>query len=160
MRSYWNCIRRYTKYRVGLNSKKCTEYIQLGYSCNLAIWVEDLDKINKEILRLWERQQESLATAQEYIARADRLRKQLEVLYIKQQDIVAKEIDKIEKLERIENALDINNPLIWNMDLEIFEVFQSPLDPNKTQTIESSVGSFSNSWWVSRYSPSIDIPSI
>ena len=79
------------------------------------------------------------------MARADRLRKQLEVLRKKQQDIVAKEMDKIEELERTENALDIDNPLTWNVGLEAFEAFQAPLDLSKIQTIESSAGSFSNS---------------
>ena len=55
MRGYRNYIRRHTEYRVGPNSKKYTKYIQLGYPYNLAARVQDLDKINKEMVKLWER---------------------------------------------------------------------------------------------------------
>ena len=63
MRGCRNCVRRHTEYRVGPNSEKYTEYIRLGRSCELAAWVQDLDKINKEMVKLWEQQQESLAAA-------------------------------------------------------------------------------------------------
>ena len=47
-----NCTYRYIEYCIGSNSKKYTECIRLGRSCELAAWVQDLDKINKEIVKL------------------------------------------------------------------------------------------------------------
>ena len=54
MRGYRNYIYRHTEYCVGPGSEKCTEYIRLGRSYELAARVQDLDKINKEIVKLWE----------------------------------------------------------------------------------------------------------
>ena len=52
MRGYYNCMRRYTEYCIDLNSKKYIKYICLGYLYKLAVWVQDLDKINKKIVKL------------------------------------------------------------------------------------------------------------
>ena len=54
-------------------------------------------------------------------------------------------MDNIEELERLESVLESDNPLSWNMGSEMFEIFQLPLGPIETQTIESSVGNLSSS---------------
>ena len=93
------------------NCDKCEACVQLGVSCNLYIFPEEINKVSKEILQLEKEKDAVMAQKQEmkaslvsFTAKKERLHKQITFLKKCQSELIHTKLQNIEELKAEEQT--------------------------------------------------------